>query len=451
MTHHARTLLLALLLALTPALAREASAEDVAIPDTPAGALLEWFLETAAAPSEEAFRERLGETINDTPAPEPSMLVTAMRSYLQGTGGGFVVAKVTEIDALELDVLLRAKNGRSWWIASLGVEEAPPHRISVYRLKPLVNSPLDGDDTWGDLTWMLGNRPMPPGVSIRVERILDGRTKPFLRLSESERVATGPASKIFPIALFAEQASKDATFLERLVPLRDGLVSLISPNLPVVREGDIYSAAELLDFALRGDLTAVDQLIGWLGRGEVEAFVADVQGDDSPNFPFLTTGEFYKLKLLEGDLYDAYASAENEDERRSVLVDLDWRKLPTEEEAGAIVTPTRVREVEWRASADELCDVLGRIEAAIDADETGAVRAALNEVTERKRQLGIWSFVFRVSGGEPGVFAEAYLLERLDGARFRFVLLAEDPDEEIDYKLFGSLSDGIIRLMAIEP
>jgi len=451
MTHHARTLLLALLLVLSPALARPAGAEDVAVPDTPAGALLEWFLETAAAPSEEAFEGRLGETMNDIPAPDVSVLVSALNSYRQHTDGGFVIAKVTEVDALELDVLLRAKNGRSWWIASLGVQEAPPHLISVYQLRPLVNSPLEGDESWGDLSWMLGNRPMPPGVSIRVERILEGRNKPFLRLGEGTRVAMGPASKIFPIALFAEQVAEDTTLFERLVPLRDGLVSLISPALPVVREGDTYSAAELFDYALRGDLTAVDQLIGWLGRGEVEAFVADVQGDDSPNFPFLTTGEFYKLKLLEGDLYDAYVSAENEDERRSVLVDLDWRKLPTEEEAGAIVTPTRVREVEWRASADELCDVLARIEAAMDADETGAVRAALNEVTERKRQLGIWSFVFRVSGGEPGVFAEAYLLERLDGARFRFVLLAEDPDEEIDYKLFGTLSDGIVRLMAIEP
>jgi len=453
MTRYARTLSLFLLLLLFPTIARAADdAKEVAVPDTPVGSALEWFLDAAALPSEEKIASRLGETLNGAPSPEPSTVVTTLRNLRQGTGGGFDVVEIREVDALELDVLLRARNKRSWWMATLGVSASPPHNLSVYELQALVNSPLEGDENWGDLNWKLSNRRLPDGFSISAERMLDGRDKPFLELYKQERVALAPASRLFPLAMLAEQAAENPELLERNIPLRDGLVSLVSPNFESVREGDIYAAKELLRFALMGDLTAVDQLIGWLGRAEVEAFVGEVQGDDSPNFPFLTTGEFFKLKLLAEDdeLYRRYVEAETEDQRRAVLVDLDWRSLPSEDDAAAITKPRRVKEIEWRASADEMCDLLDRVAAAMDADETGTVRAAFNEISEENRQLGIWSFVFRVNGGEPGVFAEAYLLERLDGARFKFAILAEDPDEEIDYNRFGNLSDTIIRLMAID-
>ena len=114
----------------------------------------------------------------------------------------------------------------------------------------------------------------------------------------------------------------------------------------------------------------------------------------------MTTGEFFKLKMTENEeLVRRFATAEDEDGRREVLGELESEPLPEYEDANLITTPTRVREVEWRASADELCEVLGHIADAMDADETGRLRDALNEVGERKRQLGVWEFVFSVSGG----------------------------------------------------
>ncbi len=452
MTQRAASILLTVLFLIALPAARADDHTSVEIPDTPAGGLLEWWLGFMEAPTEESAAERLADTLNDSPAPAAERLASDMRRVSSNTGGGFVPIKVLEIDPLELDVLLRAKDNKSWWIASIGTNPTPPHQLTTYRMKPLIEPPQAGGQDWGDLNWALSNFRLPPGVSIRVERTENGQTKkPYLRLHEDDRVAIGPAAKLFPFALIAERAVEDLRFFDRLVPLKGDVESLISPNFPRVTDGETYAASELLSFALRDDLTALDQLIAWLGRTAVEAFVAKIQGPDSPNFPFLTTGEFYKLKLLEGDLYESYVNAETEDERRILLGELALRRLPSEEDAAAIVTPTRVREIEWRASADELCAALARIEKAMDADETGRVREAFNEISERNRQMGIWTFVFQVSGGEPGVFAEAFLLERLDGARFRFALAFEDPDEEIDYERFARLSSSIITLLALEP
>lgn len=447
----ARTLLVALLLLVPLSLSRQAAGEEPSVPDTPAGQALEWFLATVDSPGEELVASRLGETFNNAPTPEASRLVADLRRIREDSGGGFTIVRVTEIDALEVDVLLRAKDKRSWWITSLGVEAAAPHNVTTYRVRPFAMAPKQGNDSWGDLTWTLGNRTMPPGVSLRVERVLDGRTKPFLRLGESERVAIAPASKLFPIALLAERVGQNPALLDELVALDARVLSLVSPHLDEVVDAETYAVRELLEYALDGDLTAVDQLVEWLGREDVEAFAREVQGDDSPNVPFLLNGEFFKLKLGDSAACEAYLSAENEAKRRAALEALASEPLPSEAAAEAIVTPTRVREVEWNASADELCDLLARVEHAIDADESGELRAALNDINEQSRQVGIWAFVLRVDGGEPGVFAHAYLLERIDGARFRVALAVEDPEEEIDYSLFGELISTVVQLMAIEP
>lgn len=464
-THTPVLLLILALLGVTPAVAQtDAPAAPPAaapalpevgteVPETPAGDLLRWFFETTENPTEEAFEGRLGDSFNDGPTPDPATIRDSLARIHKKTEG-FSLVRVLEVDDRELDALLRASNGKSWWIANLATSPAPPYTIEKLFFRPLVEAPGVGVGDWGDLTWMLGNRSMPPVVSMYAEEITPGaREDVLLQLSKDDRGAIGPASVLFTVASIAEQAGRDPAVLTEMVSLDPSLESLVSIGLKTFTKGEAYEAGELLTLALHNDLTAADQLLGWAGRGAVEKTAAEVQGDDSPNLPFMTTGEFFKLKLLDdGDThYQRFVQAQNEDDRRAVLTELEKSPLPSFDDANAVTTPSRVLEVEWRASAAEMVALLKRVAQAMDADTSGRLREALNEVSPRNRLMGVWQFVSHVNGGEPGVLCDAYLLERIDGRRFVFAVIAEDPKKEIDYAFFSGLPGSIVTLMALEP
>jgi hypothetical protein len=254
------------------------------------------------------------------------------------------------------------------------------------------------------------------------------------------------------MTLVAERVAAGEVDLADAVTLDPSLASLGSEELDDIVAGEVYSVEELLRLAFAGDNVAADQLIGFLGRGAVERLASEVQGEDGPNFPFLTTGEFFKLKLLpQSDLvYRKYADAESEEERRAALLELEERPLPSFEDADSVTSVSRVREVEWFASTEEIVELLDRLGAAIEADESGRLREILNEVSDLNQEMGVWTFVMRLTGGEPGVYSEAFLVERQDGRRYRFAILVEDPREEIDFEFFSRLPATVMTLLALE-
>jgi|GEM_PF-3543524 len=454
------TLLSALAALLAPLAAPAALAQDdappaerkaaVEIPETHAGRLLEWFLRMTSQPSIDAIAPELGESLNDMPMPHPQVFVSEFQVVRLSTKG-LEPVRIREIDALELDVLLRAREGGEWWFATVGADSTPPHKLVKLSTKPLVQRPNVAVTDWADLSWSFDQR-RERVMSLIVEEVQDGRVRPKLRLNRETRGAIAQASRLFPIVAVAEEIVAGRLELDEPVQLDRSLRTLGGDTLRSVEPGQPVTVGELLGLAAAGDNEAVDQLIGLLGRGAVERVAAEIQGPDSPNLPFITTGEFFKLKMLsENDpVYRSYVEAATEDDRRLALVDLLERSLPTYEEADAVRTPSRVLEVEWMASPDELTALLERLDAAIRADESGELAHVLNEVSPLNREMGVWKFVFRVSGGEPGVLAEAAIAERIDGKRFRFALVVDNPDREIDFSFFGSLPPLIMTHLALE-
>jgi hypothetical protein len=419
-------------------------------PDTQAGRLLEWFLAQVRSPDASAIEPELGETLNDIQAPTAENLAKDLLTVGNRTGG-FEMVRVLEVDGLELDVLLRGQESRGWWMATVAARPEPPHKLSKLRLAPLVIKPDSGADDWGTLSWMLSQR-RGPLISLLVEEVKGERRVPVAQLASDKRAALAQASRLFPITLLAERVAAGEIDLAQGVTLDPGLRSLGSEELNEIVVGEVYSVEELLRLAFAGDNAATDQLIGFLGRGAVERLASEVQGEDGPNFPFLTTGEFFRLKLLPEDdpAYRRYADAESEEERRAALLELEERPLPSYQEADAMTDVVRVREVEWRASTEELTTLLARLDAAIKADESGRLGEILNEVSELNQKMGVWTFVARVTGGEPGVYAEAFLVERQDGRRYRFAILIENADEEIDFEFFSRLPATVMTLLALE-
>jgi len=450
--------LVALLAIAAPA--RAAELEPPPIPDTPAGDAFRWVLEQSAAPDKSTIQERLGDTINNAKAPTPDRLFSDFNKLKRDTGGGFDVIRLVEVDQFELDALLRAKNNESWWVVTLSVVTQPPHvQLREFDFSALVSRPGTGIHDWGDLNWRLSTFPLPPRFSLHVEQTRSGDRgfKPHVSLRDDRRAAVGPAASVFPMVRLAELAAENPGLLDDTVELVPERRSVVSPVLGEKPDGERVALKELLGAARAGDLTALDHLIGYLGREDVERVAARFQSREDeqtpPNTPFLTSAEFFKLKLLDEDheAYRAFVSAESPEAKREALAMLEGEPLPSIEDAEAVTEPSRVREVEWRASSRELTLALRALEAAMDADETGAVREALNEIGPDNRQMGVWTFVFVITGGEPGVYAEAFLLERLDGERFRFAIAAENPSEEIDFRFLSQIPRRVITLLALEP
>jgi len=449
--------LLAALSAAAPA--RAAEAGPPAIPDTPAGDLLRWTLGQCAAPDRGAVPERLGDTLNDVQAPTPERLFNEFVRLEKDTGGGFDLVRLMEVDQFELDALLRAKNKESWWVLTLSAVTQPPHRkLNDFNFTSLVSPPGSGVQDWGDLNWRLSTFPLPPRFSVHAEQTRGGDrgSKPHISMRDERRAAVGPAASLFPMVRLAELAAENPGLLDETIDLVPERRSVVSPMLGSAPDGERVALKELLRAVRAGDLTALDHLIGYLGREDVERVAARFQSREGeaapPNTPFLTSAEFFKLKLIGDDheAYRAFASAESPEAKREALAMLESEPLPSIEDAEAVTEASRVREAEWRASAREMIMALRALEAAMDADETGAVREALNEIGPRNRQMGVWTFVCSVTGGEPGVYAEAYLLERIDGKRFRFALAAENPDQEIDFQVLSQIPRQVITLLALE-
>lgn len=419
-------------------------------PDTPAGRLLEWFVAQIESPDATAIEPELGETLNDIEAPTADNLAIDFLTIGNRTGG-FEVMNVLEVDGLELDVLLRGKESRGWWLVTVAARAEPPHKLSKLQLAPLVIKPDTGADDWATLNWTLSQR-RAPVISLYVEEDKGDRDVPMAQLAVDERAALAQVSRLFAMTLVAERVAAGEVDLADAVTLDPSLASLGSEELDDIVAGEVYSVEELLRLAFAGDNVAADQLIGFLGRGAVERLASEVQGEDGPNFPFLTTGEFFKLKLLpQSDLvYRKYADAESEEERRAALLELEERPLPSFEDADSVTSVSRVREVEWFASTEEIVELLDRLGAAIEADESGRLREILNEVSDLNQEMGVWTFVMRLTGGEPGVYSEAFLVERQDGRRYRFAILVEDPREEIDFEFFSRLPATVMTLLALE-
>jgi hypothetical protein len=446
----------ALVLPLTSALAQAGAPDDerhatftTEIPDTPAGRLLEWFVQMTKQPSREAVAAELGDSFNDLPAPDPQVLVADFQR-IQLTVDGLEPFRILEIDALELDALLRGVEKGEWWFVTIGASATPPHKLATLNLSPLVRTP-GAESDWGDISWRFNQRDERV-MSVVVEQLREDRARPVLRLDPDDRGAIAQVAGLFPMVLLAEEIAAGRIDLEEPVPLDGSLMSLGSGTLRSMQGGRVVTVADLLRLAATGDNTAVDQIIGLLGRGAVERLVVEIQGPESPNLPFLTTGEFFKLKLLdeEDPVYRRYVEAQSEEQRRAALVELLDKPLPTYEEADAIRSPSRVSEVEWHASAKEITQLLGRLADAIRADETGRVSELLNEISPINREMGVWSFVYRVTGGEPGVYSEAFLVKRVDGERFRFAFVIENPEREIDYAFFSKLPPLFMTHLGLE-
>lgn len=206
-------------------------------------------------------------------------------------------------------------------------------------------------------------------------------------------LSVGSAFKLFVLKALIQEVEAGRRAINEVIQL-----SAEGRSLPsgIVQDWPLGTPVTLGTLAIlmisKSDNTATDHLILALGRDTIERHVPKGMK------PLLTTREAFLLKWgSRVELRAAYEDA-NEVERRQLLTELK------DDQISAVkpnVNPISIQEIEWKASAMELCQVLWFLrEQELLTLNTGLIRI----------EGSPWDRIAFKGGSEPGVLNYSHLL-----------------------------------------
>jgi hypothetical protein len=404
-----------------------AQEDTTTIADTPIGHRLAWAVDAVRPGANPepvdvfvpAFLERIPR----------SVVLDALRDVAEQSGGLRLVS-VEETAPLEVRAAARAMDDGAWWRIVLNVDEEPPHGITrlSYNEAPELGAPdLAG---WSAFDEMLGTM---PGQAVFAAYAVEGEDLRPLWLHEAETpVAIGSAFKLWVLGALAEQVDQGEASWEEDLAIRDDWKSLPSGRMQDLPEGETRSLAVFARAMIsNSDNTATDHLIHRVGRERVADYARRHGSPSGMNEPFLTTYEFFKLKINAGiPLMTEFIEA-GPAGRRAIL-DGPFADLPlpsTEDEPDA---PTAIGEIEWFASASALAELMLELASVGQREGQQAVWDALTRNAGFNWDRDIWTTVAYKGGSEAGVVNLTWFLERHDGQRFIMVFGENDATRALD-------------------
>jgi len=250
-------------------------------------------------------------------------------------------------------------------------------------------------------------------------------------------LSVGSAFKLYVLKALLVEVEAGRRELSEVVRLSEAGRSLPSGILQDWPLGTPVTLATLATLMIsQSDNSATDHLILALGRETIERHAPKGMQ------PFLTTREAFSLKWgPQPDLKAQYEDA-SVSERRGLLKQLSDIPL---KEIKPRPNPTAIQEVEWRASAVELCDVLWALrERELLNINTGLVTL----------EASPWDRVAFKGGSEPGVLNYSHLLlawgssptgskRPIEESSACVIATINHPTRQID-PAFGELASGLI-------
>ncbi len=194
------------------------------------------------------------------------------------------------------------------------------------------------------------------------------------------------------------------------------------------------------------DNTATDHLIDFVGRDEVERALRSTRHSAvKRNLPFLKARELFALKLSATPEELARFRHAKLVGKREMLVELSQRE-PKLADAESWDKPRHL-DLEWFASARDVCSVYASLAKAGNFDENSEVLKILSINPGAEFDKDSFSYVGYKGGSEPGVGHMAWLLKR-DSRWFVLVVAAKDDQRAIDYQRLNGIAIGLGRLFA---
>ncbi len=422
---------LLVVLATLMALAGPTRAQQVDIPDTPAGRTLQWILAFLASDYDPQAEARFAPSfLEEVPPPRLRAAHAQIRPLLAPRMNPTLIrlernephalTAVYTTDAIPMPL-------------RIGLELDPQTGlITGFLVRPAPDAAPDLADSWDELSARL--EALPRQVAVGVYAIHDGAPpEPLFTWHDDRRLAVGSTFKLYILGALAEMIRDGQVSWDEPLAIRDDLKSLPSGTMQNHPAGTEFPIREYaLKMIAISDNTATDHLLHLVGRERVEAFMARFHDDPLRNTPFLGTKEMFTIKL-SGDptLPERFAGAD-EETRREMLegeiadAQIQMMLLPLWK------NPIAIDRVEWFCTPLECARVMAHLrELARDP-----ACEALNEILGTNPGTTIdrtrWPRVYYKGGSEPGVLNLTWLLEDTDGRAFVVTLGWNNPDAPVD-------------------
>jgi len=291
---------------------------------------------------------------------------------------------------------------------------------------------------------------LAPKAQLLVAALDNGACKPVQQLAASEQLAIGSTFKLYVLLGLADQILAGKAAWTDTLAVRDDWKSLPSGVTQNELPGTKLALREYAERMIAiSDNTAADHLLYSLGRRTVEAALrATKHAKPQLDIPFLSTRELFVFKLGTSPEELAKYLKLPEAGRRAYLDKTLAPKVPRIDLAPQWKTARNVDQLEWFASADDLC----RTMAALATRAKNPKAAPVLDILAKNPGLPIssktWPYVGFKGGSEPGVVNMTYLLRRDDDKWFVIVLgfNAAEGGTLDDTKIFN-LAAGVIDLV----
>jgi hypothetical protein len=277
------------------------------------------------------------------------------------------------------------------------------------------------------------------------------RCEPLRGLDWEKRLAIATSSNLYVLAALAGSIDAGSVAWSDTVAIEEARRSVPPGQIGTLPEGTPVSVLELANQMIaRTDGTATDHLIELLGRETVEASLS-AAGHGAPelNTPFLSTREFNLLKFNLSDAeVEAYLGSSLADKR--VFLDGLAGRMATRSFVPEALRPRRIEQIEWFASAAELCQLMLYLHALAERPGLSQIRDVLSMNVYLDIDREVFPYVAYQGGAEPGVRHMSWLLESRQGQRYFVSVGVNDPQVWIPMYSYLTTPLGIIELLAHE-
>lgn len=317
------------------------------------------------------------------------------------------------------------------WIVRIEIDPTPP-----YSLRSLDISFTPGPDgaatsMWDTLDQALGSLNVAcavgvyevhPGADARLiyaykadqPMSLGTHGAMWMHLTLARTVASGRAEWTQQLAIDELQRTPPPSRTSRAVP------------------GEMIMLGEFARRALyENDATAFDHIFNWLGRDAIEETVRSVRGGSPADTdPYLSMNEFYRLKCSVSDIVNEYAQA-NPAERRRLLAHELLRHEIDVAFYYAWMRPQVIDRVGWFGSVRDLACIAAELWEFSTLPGMEWTLAAFGPGQEDPEEKGPWRSINASIGGEPGVSAQTWILQRYNGRVFVVCGVFNNADRQI--------------------
>jgi hypothetical protein len=311
----------------------------------------------------------------------------------------------------------------------------------------------------GDVTFAAYELVQKDKADLRSEWIM----MPLASKDEDTAMAINAAGSLYVLGALVEDIAAGTITWNEQLPIHDDLKSLPSGRMQLEEVGATFPVSRYAQLMMTiTDNTATDHLMARLGRQRIERYANQHSDLVNLNTPFLTTAEFFKLKLSADDLLrEQFAKGDNDAQRTMLGITGEVAGLPLNMDAlREWGDPTFIQHIGWFATARQCCKLMTELRRA----ELQPGMEPLGEALRGNPGLGLpvdtWPTVIFKGGQEPGVQSGVWMLERKDGRWFvmtvlwnnRKVGLSNEKFMQVVYKGIDILErEGVTAVQEAEP